>query len=143
MTSLLFVYGTLLQTDNDFAAYLRANCTFVSTGKINGELYDLGDYPGLVLTDLPDEFVYGSIYKMDNVDGVLKQLDWYEGVGPNEEQPNLYIRQKVIVNSADGDAAEAWVYIYNRSIANLYKITDGDYINYLNKKSPNLNKAGD
>ncbi|RFZ94088.1 gamma-glutamylcyclotransferase [Mucilaginibacter conchicola] len=135
MTNLLFVYGTLLQADNDFALYLRANCKFISFGTTPGQLYDLGEYPGLVETNQSNQLVYGSVYQMQNPFEVLKQLDFYEGVGPDEEQPNLYRRELADINTEKGTIT-VWVYVYNRSVGNAPLIPDGDYIKYLNKKSP-------
>ncbi|MBL4677239.1 MAG: gamma-glutamylcyclotransferase [Mucilaginibacter sp.] len=135
MTNLLFVYGTLLQADNDFAIYMRSNCKFTSFGTTTGLLYDLGEYPGLVKTSQSNQLVYGSIYQMQNPSEVLKQLDFYEGVGPDEEQPNLYRRGLAQINTQN-EIVEAWIYIYNRSINDAILISEGDYVLYLNKKSP-------
>ncbi|HEK21010.1 gamma-glutamylcyclotransferase family protein [Mucilaginibacter sp.] len=135
MTRLLFVYGTLLQADNEFARYLRQKCTFVSTGVIHGQLYDLGEYPGLIITSDANQLVHGNIYEMTHSEEVLKRLDFYEGVGTDEEQPNLYRREMHTV-TIDNDTLEAWIYIYNRSIDNAIAIPGGNYLEYVNKKSP-------
>ena len=42
----LFVYGSLLDEDNEIAIYLKNNSTFYSAGKVKGKLYDIGEYPG-------------------------------------------------------------------------------------------------
>jgi len=39
----LFVYGTLLDESNEFAIYLKQNCSYYSKGKFRGRLYDLGE----------------------------------------------------------------------------------------------------
>lgn len=135
MTDLLFVYGTLLQADNDFAIYMRSSCTFVSFGTIPGLLYDLGEYPGLIETNLKDQLVHGSVYQMEDSAEVLKQLDYYEGVGPDEEQPNLYRRELTQISTDEG-LITAWIYIYNRDVSKDTLIPGGNYIDYINKKSP-------
>lgn len=135
MTRLLFVYGTLLKADNEFARYLQRNCTFVSSGVIHGLLYDLGEDPGLIVTSDAHQLVHGSIYEMIHPEEVLKQLDFYEGVGTDEEQPNLYRREVHTVMTVNG-ILRAWVYVYNRSIENAISIPGGDYMEYVNKKSP-------
>lgn len=134
MTSLLFVYGTLLQSDNEFARYLQQNCAFVSKGTINGQLYDLGEYPGLVLSVDGDQLVHGSIYDMTHPDAILKCLDEYEGVDAGEEQPDLYRRETHKVKTTN-KALDAWVYVYNRPIFNPLVVPGGDYLAYINKKS--------
>ncbi|AMR32895.1 hypothetical protein A0256_16445 [Mucilaginibacter sp. PAMC 26640] len=130
-TTPLFVYGTLLQAGNLFGAYLTRNCKLVAKGKIHGRLYDIGEYPGLVI-DLKSDYVYGAIYVIDNV-AILKKLDDYEGVGENEEQPDLYLRQLHPIETERGPIA-AWVYVYNRPVAGLHLIKGGDYIQYVKKK---------
>lgn len=130
----LFVYGTLLQSDNQFAQYLNQHCDFIITGKIAGILYDIGEYPGLVIDDNAGD-VFGSIYQIRNTQ-VLKEIDTYESVGADEEQPNLYQRIYHSIETADGPK-DAWVYIYNLPIEGLLRIPSGDYMEYLRqKKSP-------
>lgn len=133
-THLLFVYGTLLQKDNQFGVYLKKHCIFLSSGKIKGRLYDIGEYPGLLL-DTDGYFIHGSIYSIDSEE-VLHALDAYEGVGPDEEQPNLYLRMNCPVVTNNGES-DAWVYVYNLPIEGLPEIPLGNYLEYVGqKKSP-------
>jgi gamma-glutamylcyclotransferase (GGCT)/AIG2-like uncharacterized protein YtfP len=130
----LFVYGTLLQNDNQFAMYLNRHCNFITPGRIKGLLYDIGEYPGLVI-NTNAQYVSGSIYQVNNAE-VLTEIDRYEGVGADEEQPNLYLRVSHPIETADGPI-NAWVYVYNLPVAGLPQIYSGDYIEYLKqKKSP-------
>jgi gamma-glutamylcyclotransferase (GGCT)/AIG2-like uncharacterized protein YtfP len=130
----LFVYGTLLQSDNEFAKYLRQHCSFYRAGKVRGILYDIGEYPGLII-DYTAGYVFGSLYLIDN-EQVLKQIDAYEGVGPDEEQPNLYLRVILPVNTSEG-IVDAWAYTYNLPVYSLKQILPGDYLKYIGqKKSP-------
>ena len=130
----LFVYGTLLQNDNQFARYLSRHCNFIASGRIKGLLYDIGEYPGLVI-DNNAGYVLGSIYQVGNAE-ILKEIDNYEGVGADEEQPNLYLRVSRPIETAGGQV-DAWVYVYNLRVAGLPQIVSGDYIEYLRqKKSP-------
>ena len=48
----LFIYGTLLNGDNEFGVYLRKHSRPYAPGYFNGHLYDLGEYPGAVY--IPD-----------------------------------------------------------------------------------------
>jgi gamma-glutamylcyclotransferase (GGCT)/AIG2-like uncharacterized protein YtfP len=130
----LFVYGTLLQSDNEFAKYLRQHSRFYSAGKIRGFLYDVGEYPALV-ADNKAGYVFGSLYSIENLE-VLFQIDAYEGVGPDEEQPNLYTRMYIPVETEIGPV-DAWAYVYNLPVFGLSKIESGDYLKHLGqKKSP-------
>ncbi|MBK0379030.1 gamma-glutamylcyclotransferase family protein [Mucilaginibacter segetis] len=130
-TEFLFVYGTLLQQHNKFTLYLNMHCSFYNKGQIKGRLYDIGEYPGLIV-DNNAGYVYGNIYKIGNPE-ILRELDIYEGNGPEEEQPNLYIRQKHLIET-DNDTVKAWLYHYNLPIENLKQITSGNYGEYMRQK---------
>lgn len=127
---LLFVYGTLLLADNEFANYLTRNSTFYCSGKIQGKLYDVGHYPALVKNTENNYDIKGTVYRLHKADEVLKYLDPYEGYGEGEEQPYLFMREALAIKTDDGDLI-CWVYLYNRSVAGLREIVTGDYIGYL------------
>nr|WP_294946483.1 gamma-glutamylcyclotransferase family protein [uncultured Mucilaginibacter sp.] len=130
----LFVYGTLLQSNSQFAKYLRQHSRFYSAGKIRGFLYDVGEYPAFV-ADNKAGYVFGSLYSIENLE-MLFQIDAYEGVGPDEEQPNLYTRVILPVET-EIKQVDAWVYVYNLPVLGLPRIEAGDYLKYLGqKKSP-------
>ena len=122
----LFVYGTLLDADNEFAVFMRRHCCFVKKGKFKGRLYDIGEYPGAVSDFKVDGYVYGSIYLMDNVMLVLEKLDDYEGYGPEQEPPNLFIRQLVEIET-NSRTIDCWVYLYGRDVERLRVIEDGNW----------------
>ncbi|GAA4314959.1 gamma-glutamylcyclotransferase [Mucilaginibacter gynuensis] len=128
-TPFLFVYGTLLLSDNDFGRYLKNNCTFFSHGRFKGKLFDIGEYPGAIIDQSGNHYVHGSIYKLHNADKVLKILDEYEGVGENEIQPNLYTRGILQVDTTDG-SYPCWVYLYNWPLDAKVFIEGGDYLKY-------------
>jgi len=114
----LFVYGTLLDADNEFAVFLRKHCSFVKKGKFKGRLYDAGEYPGAIADDRANGYVHGSIYLVDNAPKVLSKLDDYEGFGPEQEQPNLFIRQLIDIET-DMKPILCWVYLFNRPVEGL------------------------
>jgi len=122
----LFVYGTLLDKQNEFGAYLNDNCTFYADGKMQGKLYDLGEYPGAVITDEKDKFIYGKIYQLNNTEKTLEILDDYEGFGPKQEQPNLFVRELTDIEISPGKII-CWVYLYNLSIDGFKLIDSGIY----------------
>ena len=123
----LFVYGTLLDTQNEFGAYLNANCTFYADARFKGRLYDLGEYPGAITDYNADSYVHGKIYRVNEVSKVFKQLDFYEGYGPDEAQPNLFVRELVLAESVN-KAIECWVYLYNLPVDELRLIESGAYL---------------
>ncbi|MBD1391980.1 gamma-glutamylcyclotransferase family protein [Mucilaginibacter glaciei] len=133
MAHLLFIYGTLSQTDNPVAHLLQNRLRYLFKGKIKGVLYDTGDYPGLIPDD-KGNWVYGSICELD--DDALAIIDDYEGYGENQEQPNLYLRLMSAVQT-ESSIISAWIYVYNRSVDGFEKIQSGNYQEYLQqKKSP-------
>lgn len=71
----LFTYGTL-RPGSAPARELLAGCDRVSTATVRGTLYDLGEYPALLLTG--EDEVEGEIWRCPT--GVLPRLDAYEGV---------------------------------------------------------------
>lgn len=129
--SYLFVYGSLLNDDNEFAVYLKQNCTFYAKGKFEGRLYDIGLYPGAIINAGSDEQVYGSIFLVNDPHVAFKVLDDYEGFGPDQSYPNLFIRQLVTTEFAEGKL-DCWVYLYNLPVTGLTQIISGDYLAYKN-----------
>ena len=125
----LFVYGTLLNADNEFAIYLKNNCSFYATSKFKGRLYDVGEYPGAIADDQYTGYVYGSIFIMKDAASALKHLDYYEGFGPEQEQPNLFVRETIKVEIENG-LISCWCYLYNLSVDGLPLIISGDYWSY-------------
>ncbi|MFA6247900.1 MAG: gamma-glutamylcyclotransferase family protein [Mucilaginibacter sp.] len=136
MIDFLFIYGTLLQPGNPFANYLSRNCTYLSPGKLKGLLYDIGEYPGAIVTDNTDGYIYGSIFKLHHTEENLRVIDDYEGYGPEQDLPNLYIRSVAPIET-DSGAVDAWIYLYNLPTNGLPQIASGNYAEYIKqKKSP-------
>jgi gamma-glutamylcyclotransferase (GGCT)/AIG2-like uncharacterized protein YtfP len=125
MNNLLFVYGTLLNDDNEFGNYLRKNSIVYSTGKVKGSLYDIGEYPGVVLSD-GDEYVYGTIFQLNDPVSALKILDEYEGFGEDQPQPNEYVRVLTEVET-ETDIIICWIYVYNLPVDTFPYINSGKY----------------
>jgi gamma-glutamylcyclotransferase (GGCT)/AIG2-like uncharacterized protein YtfP len=123
----LFVYGTLLVTDNPYAAYLKQNCRFLKKGRFKGRLYDAGEYPGALADRSSRLFVHGSIYLMTEPDKILAFTDEYEGIGPNEAIPHEYTRVLLPVET-DDESITCWTYLYNWPVKDLPKIITGDYL---------------
>ncbi|MDB5087056.1 MAG: btrG [Mucilaginibacter sp.] len=125
--SWLFVYGTLLDKQNEFGAYLNAKCSFYAEGRFKGRLYDIGEYPGAVSDADGSCYVYGKIFAVNDPDNVLKQLDYYEGFGADQAKPNLFIRERMSIET-DNEPVICWVYLYNLSVEGLWLIKSGKYL---------------
>jgi len=55
---------------------------------LRGKFYDLGTYPGAVLSDQPTEMVKGELYHLSDKDPVFSVLYPYEGYNPKEAHPH-------------------------------------------------------
>ncbi|MBO6824567.1 MAG: gamma-glutamylcyclotransferase [Sneathiella sp.] len=133
---LMFVYGTLRKdTASPMKPVLDQYCELLGTASMRGKLYDLGRYPGLVINEEGAGPVSGQLFRLKDVQKVLREFDYYEECSDDFPEPHLYVREKVQVIKADGRAHMAWVYIYNRPTAGHIHIQGGDYIEYLAQKS--------
>ena len=101
--------------------------TFVGYARIQGRLFDLGEYPGLVLSGDPGSWVRGEVYALGNPRETLSRLDDYEGCGPNDPTPHEFERAEEIAVLDSGASDRAWVYVYRGSTANKREIVSGDY----------------
>jgi gamma-glutamylcyclotransferase (GGCT)/AIG2-like uncharacterized protein YtfP len=100
------------------------NSSFIADAKVSGSLYDLGDYPGLLLSE-PNSLVFGEVYEVD--DETLNQLDDFEA-------SSNYWRNQVEI-SIDTHRRMCWTYEPNPEFYCLRKlITSGDWIEYAKTK---------
>jgi len=129
-TKLLFVYGTLRQEFNHpLTQILKIHGYFYGNAKVQGYLYDVGGYPGMVLTNEPCNWVYGEVIKIDSIDLVFSKLDEYEQIGKGYLQPNEYERRIITAHCA-ADTVSCWSYVYNWSVEGKIPIASGNYLNY-------------
>lgn len=113
---LLFAYGTLRDALQRDVVLRGAPSREVGAGSTPGALYDLGHYPGLV-DGGPDDRVPGALIELADA-AALERLDAYEDVANG-----LFVRRRTAVRLDSGGEREAWVYVYNRSIAGRPRIT--------------------
>jgi len=114
MADFLFAYGTLQPglvpaTMSEVAAKL----TPIGTGFVRGVLYNLGRYPGAVADANSQTRIMGSVLKLPPDAGVLALLDAYEGFDPESPETSEYIRERQMVELADGGTLACWFYRYN------------------------------
>lgn len=122
MVEFLFVYGTLLDPKNQVAKFLQSNAEFYADGYFHGKLYDLGEYPGAVESNNPEDKVYGSVFVLEKSETVLRMLDEYEETGDQFAEPNEFIRTKTEIVVGKNEKLLCWIYLYNRSTENLSPI---------------------
>lgn len=96
------------------------NSKFVAPAKVSGSLYDLGEYPGLVLNE-SNSPVTGEVYEVD--DELLNELDEFEA-------SSNYLRKQVEI-SLGTLKRMCWTYEPDPECYSLHKlITSGDWLEY-------------
>lgn len=130
----LFVYGTLLKdVENGMSKFLAKHSEFIGKGYFFGKLYQISWFPGAIASSNSLEKVYGSLFKLTDLDSVFKKLDEYEGVGNNYPKPNLYRKKLIPIFLDNGSSFKAWVYLYNLPIKDLKLIDSGDFLKFSSK----------
>ncbi|MGY6554247.1 MAG: gamma-glutamylcyclotransferase family protein [Wenzhouxiangella sp.] len=125
----LFVYGTLRRDSGSPAHdWLAQRADNLGAAWIQGRLYRIARYPGLVLSDHPAERVVGELYALREPETVLAELDRYEECSPGFPEPTEYVRCQRPVTLQDGKRCSAWVYLYNRSVTERARIVTGDFL---------------
>lgn len=137
----LFVYGTLRKgVAAPMYSMLARHCEFFADGFINGRLYEVNGYPGLVLSGSGDDIVRGELYRILNPETVLPVLDDYEECSEAYPEPREYCRRQLRVASDEGSEISAWVYVFNHDVSGLTEILNGDYLEYLQSDSGSARK---
>lgn len=134
----LFVYGTLRSDCGAAqAGLIQQHFTLVGTGTVQGELYEIDGYPGLVLSTNSNHAVTGELYRLQGPASVLEQLDEYEGCTPEQPRPHEYCRREIPVKVRDKGNVIAWVYLYNWPLNHRKKLNHGDYAQACSDGGPN------
>ena len=122
---LVFVYGTLRRGGARAMTIRFPNSKFIADAKVNGNLYDLGAYPGLLLNE-SNSLVVGEVYEVD--DEILNKLDDFEA-------SSNYWRKEVEI-SLGTHRRIGWTYEPNPEFYSLRRlITSGDWIEYAKTKT--------
>lgn len=128
----IFVYGTLRKgTKSAMSLVLDQCCEYSSMGSMQGRLYEVDGYPGAIESDNPGDVVQGELYRINDSEKVLSQLDEYEECSENFPQPREYVRKKILISLSDKGTIPAWIYLYNHDTAGFAQIKNGDYLCYL------------
>ena len=126
----IFVYGTLRKdSGNEMYDVLARDASFAGYGTVQGRLYSLGEYPGLLPGRTPTDTVKGEVYLIGKKEltGLLARLDDYEGCGERDPEPHEY-RRIIIPVQIKNEKILAWAYILNRNPRGLPRIDSGDFI---------------
>jgi gamma-glutamylcyclotransferase (GGCT)/AIG2-like uncharacterized protein YtfP len=125
----LFVYGTLLSSaGHPMGARLGREARLVGPATIQGRLYRIAWYPGVVETPGAEERVHGELYALNSPMASLTWLDAYEGLVPGSPHHGEYVRVERPALLADGTSHTAWVYLYQGKASGLTPIPDGRWL---------------
>ena len=121
----LFVYGTLMSAaGHPMGARLAREATLMGPASIQGRLYRIAWYPGVVATANAEERVHGELYALTDPETSFAWLDAYEGLlaGRGDSE---YARLERPARPLVGVDLMAWVYLYRRDPDPLGLIADG------------------
>lgn len=125
----LFVYGTLMQGfTNPFAKKIRQNGTWLGKASFQGELYDLGEYPGAVYRPQSLSRVYGEVWELRDFPKTIVALDRYEGVHIFNPE---YVRTQLPVQFENETIHLSWTYLFCQSTELFTFISHGNYRKWL------------
>lgn len=117
----LFTYGTL-RKDERASLVNRPGALFCYEDRINGEIYNLGGFPGANIAGFKLVFnkeqpiVTGDVFQLET-QKVIDQCDQYEGY------PSFYKRFRRKTESG----LIVWVYTYNGTLDVVNLISSGDW----------------
>jgi gamma-glutamylcyclotransferase (GGCT)/AIG2-like uncharacterized protein YtfP len=130
----LFVYGTLMRaagSNYGQAARMRLDQEAPQrlAAETRGQLYQLGQYPGLVAGDTGD-VVHGELILLRDPAVTLPWLDDYEAISPEPDADNEYARQLREITipggaTGSGVTVSAWTYVYIKPVRGLRLIVSG------------------
>lgn len=135
MSEFLFIYGSLLNDlQHPLHRLLDEQALYLGRARVTGSLYDLGEYPGLIISPEASTRVWGEVYRFRNPHPLLDELDVYEAYRPGKMRSGEYRRRRVVARlMRGGGRVRAWVYVYQGPIHGRTPIRGGDYLRYLSR----------
>ena len=105
----VFVYGTLMQGGFWHAPAAEAGIADITPAQATGTLFDLGDYPALMLGAA--EPIQGEILTFQDIASALPILDDIEDAAPDGGASGMYRRTIMTVTDQAGQRRRAWAYV--------------------------------
>jgi gamma-glutamylcyclotransferase (GGCT)/AIG2-like uncharacterized protein YtfP len=117
MSDHIFFYGTLRPSHapEEIATVVR-KLTPVGAGTVSARLYDLGEYPGIILDSDAGRPIKGEVFVLPGDPGTLRSLDDYEDFRPKDPEGSLFKRMRTNVTLRNGSTRSCWVYVYNQKL---------------------------
>jgi gamma-glutamylcyclotransferase (GGCT)/AIG2-like uncharacterized protein YtfP len=125
----IVLYGSLMRglgamDDLDLTGKLR----FAGPCRCPGELFDLGEYPGMRPGSAS---VVGELHAVLEP-AVFDVLDRFEDYDPASPRTSLYLRERIELLEPQG--VVAWVYVYNQVPEATGRIPSGDWRAHLSER---------
>lgn len=121
----VFVYGSLRRGAAGAMSVRFPVANFIAEAQVNGSLYNLGDYPGLLLNEA-DSLVMGEVYEVD--DETLSRLDEFEAT-------SHYLRKQVEITHGSNRRV-CWTYEPDPEFYSFQTLIEsGDWIEFVRTKS--------
>jgi gamma-glutamylcyclotransferase (GGCT)/AIG2-like uncharacterized protein YtfP len=123
----VFFYGTLLPrlAPPEIEPTVR-KLRRVGRGFVRGQLFDLGEYPGAILTR-NGQPIKGQVFEIPEAPEILHRLDAFEGFDPSSPESSLFVRKRRHAQLEDGRKIFCWVYAYNGPLKTARAVGGGDY----------------
>ena len=121
----VFVYGTLKEGGR-LAGQMDQVRVSSEKGTVEGIMYDLGSFPGVLLNN--EGTIHGELHTYLNPNNLtLNRLDLIEGYQERGDAYNLYNRKKCEVLTENG-IQTAFIYEYNGEINQSTIIPSGNWL---------------
>ena len=126
----LFVYGTLMSQACDAMGSgernrLRREARSLGPATLGARLFDLGQYPGLILSEAAGDVVHGEVFHLLQPAVTLAWLDRYEGIGWKGRDRDDYQRVNREVALANNVELEVWTYVFQGSLRSARLLRSG------------------
>ena len=125
--AMVFVYGVLRKGFGGHRILRGLHARFKGNGSVQGQLYDLGDYPGAVKVGRDAGYVHGELYEFPNCGHALTLLDRFEGARASNPKSGLFRRETTTVTLANGEQMLAWIYWLGRAHQPRRRLPSGRY----------------
>ena len=130
----VFVYGTLLTGQANWARYLKDKAKLLGKDTTKGIMVSLNYFPAVVTFDPRFGIIHGELYEVDQQ--VLASLDMLEGYNPNTKT-GMYKRVDIKVASGLSEV-QAYEFYEKEWCAEKPLIPHGDWLRFLKEQKPNV-----
>jgi gamma-glutamylcyclotransferase (GGCT)/AIG2-like uncharacterized protein YtfP len=108
----LFCYGTLMRGETNYHLLdPDRNIISVMQARLRGRLFELGNFPGMILSESPDQWVSGELFQLREMGKILARLDATEDFEGYGSAGSLYRRAIMRVTVYGAQHYLAWIYL--------------------------------